>query len=89
LIQLPHNDRAEERIASTVARLSRVNSALPPIKVDAAVQWAEQKAGFVIHELQRTAVRAALTSKLSILTGGPGTGTMPDEATKRLDRRRM
>ncbi|WP_414661389.1 SF1B family DNA helicase RecD2 [Horticoccus sp. 23ND18S-11] len=74
LIQLPHNDRAEQKIAATVARLVRVASGLPPIKVDAAVQWAEQKAGFVFHELQRTAVRSALTSKLSILTGGPGTG---------------
>jgi exodeoxyribonuclease V alpha subunit len=74
LIQLPHNDRAEQRIADAVGRLTRVASGLPPIKVDAAVQWAEQKAGFEFHELQRAAVRAALTSKLSILTGGPGTG---------------
>ena len=73
-LQLPHNDRAEQKIAETVARLTRVASGLPPIKVDAAVQWAEQKAGFAFHELQRAAVRAALTSKLSILTGGPGTG---------------
>ena len=74
LIQLPHNDRAEQKIAATVARLTRSASSLPPIKVDAAVQWAEQKAGFAFHELQRTAVRAALTRKLSVLTGGPGTG---------------
>jgi exodeoxyribonuclease V alpha subunit len=74
LIQLPHNDRAETKIATTVARLTRVPSGLPPIKVDAAVQWAEQKAGFVFHELQRTAVRHALSHKLTILTGGPGTG---------------
>ena len=74
LIQLPHNDRAEQKIASTVARVSRVPSGLPPIKVDAAVQWAEKKAGFMFHELQRAALRAALSSKLSILTGGPGTG---------------
>ncbi len=74
LIQLPHHDRAEQKIARTVVRLTRVPSGLPPIKVDAAVQWAEQKAGFAFHELQRAAVRAALTSKLSILTGGPGTG---------------
>ena len=74
LIQLPHNDRAEQKIAATVARLTRQPSCLPPIKVDAAVHWAEQKAGFGFAELQRTAVRAALSSKLSILTGGPGTG---------------
>jgi exodeoxyribonuclease V alpha subunit len=74
LVQLPHNDRAEQKIATTVARLTRVASGLPAIKVDAAVEWAEKKAGFEFHELQRAAVRAALTSKLSILTGGPGTG---------------
>ncbi|MES2691990.1 MAG: ATP-dependent RecD-like DNA helicase [Verrucomicrobiota bacterium] len=74
IIQLPHNDRAEQKIASTVARLTRVASGLPPIKVDAAVQWAEQKAGFAFHDLQRTALRHALSHKLAILTGGPGTG---------------
>lgn len=74
LVQLPHNDRAEQKIAATIARLTRVASGLPPIKVDAAVQWAEQKAGFAFHELQRAAVRHALTHKFTILTGGPGTG---------------
>jgi exodeoxyribonuclease V alpha subunit len=74
LIQLPHNDRHERKIAEAVARLSRVSSGLPPIKADAAVEWAEKKAGFAFHELQRTAVRNALTHKFTILTGGPGTG---------------
>jgi exodeoxyribonuclease V alpha subunit len=74
LVQLPHNDRAEHKIAATVARLTRVASGLPAIKIDAAVKWAEDKAGFAFHELQRTAVRHALAHKLTVLTGGPGTG---------------
>jgi exodeoxyribonuclease V alpha subunit len=74
LIQLPHNHRAEEKIATTLSRLLRVSSGLPPIKADAAVQWAEQKAGFGFAELQRTALKHALTHKVTILTGGPGTG---------------
>jgi exodeoxyribonuclease V alpha subunit len=74
LLQLPVFDRAEQKIAEVVARLTRTASGLPPIKVDAAVQWAEQKAGFTFHELQRTALRSALTHKFTILTGGPGTG---------------
>jgi exodeoxyribonuclease V alpha subunit len=74
LLQLPHNDRAEQKIADVVARLNRVGSGLPPIKAEAAVKWAEGKAGFTFHELQRAAVRHALTHKLTILTGGPGTG---------------
>ena len=73
-IQLPHNDRYERKIAEVVARLTRAGSGLPPIKADAAVEWAEKKAGFVFHELQRAAVRSALTAKFTILTGGPGTG---------------
>ncbi|MBL9202482.1 MAG: ATP-dependent RecD-like DNA helicase [Opitutaceae bacterium] len=74
LLQLPHNDRAEQKIAATVSRLARVVSGLPPIKADAAVEWAEKKAGFAFAALQRTALKHALTNKISILTGGPGTG---------------
>jgi len=73
-LQLPGNDRAEQRIANVVARLTRVGSGLPPIKIDAAIDWAQKRAGFAFHELQSVAVRRALTHKLSILTGGPGTG---------------
>ena len=74
LIQLPHHDRAEQKIAATVHRLNRVPSGLPPIKIDAAVAWAEEKAGFTFAELQRTALRHALAHKFTVLTGGPGTG---------------
>jgi exodeoxyribonuclease V alpha subunit len=74
LIQLPHNDRFELKIAESITRLARVTSGLPPIRIDAAVQWAEKNAGFDFHELQATAVRNALRHKTTILTGGPGTG---------------
>lgn len=74
LIQLPVNDRAEQRIAGVVARLQKVGSSLPPIKIDAAVEWAEKKAGFAFADHQRTALKLALGHKLSVLTGGPGTG---------------
>ena len=74
LIQLPINDRAEKRISESLRRILRVASGLPPIKIDAAVVWAEQKAGFTFAEHQRIAVSHALKNKVSILTGGPGTG---------------
>jgi exodeoxyribonuclease V alpha subunit len=57
-----------------LARLTRAPSGLPPIKADAAVEWAEKKAGFAFADLQRTALKNALTNKISVLTGGPGTG---------------
>jgi exodeoxyribonuclease V alpha subunit len=74
LVQLPVQDRAENRIADAVTRLKKVTSALPPIKIDAALVWAEQKAGFEFADQQRLAVQRALSNKVSILTGGPGTG---------------
>ncbi|MBL9214625.1 MAG: ATP-dependent RecD-like DNA helicase [Opitutaceae bacterium] len=74
LVQLPVNDRAERRIADAVRRLTAIASGLPAIKVDAAVAWAQEKAGIAFHDLQQTALRRALTHKVSILTGGPGTG---------------
>ncbi len=74
LIQLPPLDRAERKIAEAVNRLLRVSSGLPAIRIPAALEWAEAKAGFAFHDLQRSALGNALASKLSILTGGPGTG---------------
>ena len=73
-IQLPVLDRAEQRISGVVARLAAVPSGLPAIKIDAAVKWAEDKAGFAFAELQREALRNALAHKFTLLTGGPGTG---------------
>ncbi|MDR1011121.1 MAG: AAA family ATPase [Opitutaceae bacterium] len=74
LLQLPHLDRAEQRIAATISRLLRVPGGLPPIKQEIAVGWAGKKAGITFAEKQRAAILAALRSKVSILTGGPGTG---------------
>ncbi|HEX7632146.1 MAG TPA: ATP-dependent RecD-like DNA helicase [Lacunisphaera sp.] len=73
-IQLPNNSRAEQKIAEVVHRLTAVPSGLPAIKVDAAVKWAQDKAGFEFHPLQSAALTHALSHKLTILTGGPGTG---------------
>ena len=46
----------------------------PPIQVDKAVAWAETKIGFALAPAQRDAVAAALTHKVSVITGGPGVG---------------
>jgi exodeoxyribonuclease V alpha subunit len=73
-IQLPNNDRAEKKIADVVARLGSVPSGLPAIKIEAAVKWAQDKAGFEFHALQSAAIANALGHKFTILTGGPGTG---------------
>ncbi len=73
-IQLPILDRAETKIAAVVKRVTAVPSGLPPIKIDAAVNWAQQKASIEFATKQADAIRTALSEKFSILTGGPGTG---------------
>ncbi len=73
-IQLPVTSRFEQKIAHAIDRLVRAGSGLPPIRIDAAVRWAETKAGFAFAEQQRVGLQTALGSKVSILTGGPGTG---------------
>ena len=74
ILLLPQNDRAEQKIAEVVKRLNAVPSGLPAIKVEPAIKWAQDKAGFEFHALQRAALSHALSHKFSILTGGPGTG---------------
>ncbi|TAG31731.1 MAG: ATP-dependent RecD-like DNA helicase, partial [Verrucomicrobia bacterium] len=65
LTLLPVLDRAEQKIAAALKRLRLVPSSLPPIKHDAALIWAEEKAGFTFAQAQRDAVRSALVSKVS------------------------
>lgn len=72
--QLPYTNLAETRIANAVRRLLGHESDLPPIKIERAIQWAEEKAGFDFADQQKEAIRTALANKISIITGGPGTG---------------
>lgn len=73
-IQLPVQNRAETKIAQVVQRVTAVPSGLPPIKIEAAITWAQEKADIEFAAKQADAVRTALGQKMSILTGGPGTG---------------
>ncbi len=73
-LQIPRTASAEQSIAESIVRIHQSASTLPPVKVDSALEWAQKKAGFQFAEQQTEALRAALTSKVSIITGGPGTG---------------
>ena len=72
--QLPNTAGAEKRIADALARIDQTESILPSIKIDAAVKWAEQRSGLELAAQQRCALKNALGSKVSVITGGPGTG---------------
>ncbi len=72
--QRPIMERSESIIAICMGRLARASSALPPIRVDKALEWAAQKAKVTYAPEQSHALETALKNKMSIVTGGPGTG---------------
>ena len=74
ILQLPNSHRAEVVVAHAIRDLLEVPSCLPPILVDKAVEWAQERAGFEFAPEQAAAISSALSNKVSILTGGPGTG---------------
>jgi exodeoxyribonuclease V alpha subunit len=72
--QLPNTAGSEARIAEAIARIHNTASTLPDVKVEAAITWAQKKAGFEFADQQAEAIRGVLRAKVSVRTGGPGTG---------------
>ena len=66
--------RAERAIAERLIRLAKSQLAWPSIDPDKALPWVEQRGGLQLADSQRTAIRLALTSKVLVITGGPGVG---------------
>jgi exodeoxyribonuclease V alpha subunit len=66
--------RAECNVAAKVRALLDAKIALPAMDLDKALAWVEEKTGVELAAAQQQAVRMALTSKLSVITGGPGVG---------------
>ena len=66
--------RAETRVATILRRLLDAPQPFAPIDAARAIPWAESKMGLNLAPLQREALRNAVTSKVSIITGGPGVG---------------
>lgn len=74
LIFLPHLRRAEETIAARIQLLARSPVTFPSVDVDRAVAWCEKKTGKTLAPSQQHALRLALSSRVLIITGGPGVG---------------
>ncbi len=73
-LQLPTSWKAEDNIAHALQAVLKTPSSLPSILIEKAIKWAQQKAGFEFADAQTEGIRNALSSKVAILTGGPGTG---------------
>lgn len=64
---------AETKVAQWVRSLAAAKPA-PIANLEALITTSEMNAGVEYHPKQREAIRMALTSGFSVLTGGPGTG---------------
>lgn len=64
----------EEQIANRLATLIKTKVKFRPIVADKAVAWAEEQMGISLASTQWKALVAALESKVSVITGGPGVG---------------
>ena len=66
--------RAEQDIAGRLRTLAVGAPPWPLIDVDKAIPWLEAKGGITLAESQRKALRLAVSSKVLVITGGPGVG---------------
>ena len=73
-IFLGHLWKAERLIAERLKLLATDKPYWPEIDADVAVPWIEKKLGVTLAESQREAVKKAITSKVMVITGGPGVG---------------
>ena len=74
LVYLPGLIGAEKGIAQRILRLANQPSSYPEIELDRAVAWYETKSGRTLSLSQREALGRALTSRVFVITGGPGVG---------------
>lgn len=75
-VYLPEDYNLENFVSSKLAQLKAAEVRKLPTDIDNRIENAEQLYSIPVHfsEEQRSAIRLALTSNVSIITGGPGTG---------------
>ncbi len=66
--------RCETGIARKLRTLLEVPRARPVVAADPALAWVQQRLAITLSENQVEAVRGAITHKVMVITGGPGTG---------------
>jgi exodeoxyribonuclease V alpha subunit len=66
--------RADREIAEKLKALSVGSPPWPSIDTGKAIPWVEKRTNLSLAESQTEAVRVALTSKVLVVTGGPGVG---------------
>jgi len=73
-IYLSHFYLAENQATARLKALVSASKQTRKIDVEKALGWVQEKLAITLAEKQLQAVKAAIESKLMIITGGPGTG---------------
>lgn len=73
-VWLPHLYEAESAIGRDIQRLLHEKDNLRSVNVEKALQWVQELLQMELAPNQANAVSKALTEKIQIITGGPGTG---------------
>ena len=71
---LGHLWNAEKSIAERLRALASGKPSWPRIDADMAIPWVERKLGVTLARSQREAIKKAVSSKVMVITGGPGVG---------------
>ncbi len=73
-VYLPRLESAERIVAEDIAHLLTSPFSGDPVIVDLAIAWYQGEAGIRFAPQQRHALAEALSRKVVVITGGPGTG---------------
>lgn len=65
---------AETELADRLRSLQTATANLPEVSLERAIDWFEERESVTLADQQRAAVAAALTNRVLVITGGPGTG---------------
>ena len=74
VVFLPALRAAENVIAETVLRIAAQPPAYPALDFDKALVWVQERTKKVLSPSQHDALRCVLSSRLVVVTGGPGVG---------------
>ena len=73
-IYLPRLEKAEATVALNLAETLETKPKSKPIILNTSLAWYQGRLDIRLAERQREALGAALTEKVVVITGGPGTG---------------
>ncbi len=75
MLYLTSLHRSEVGLADSIASLLRAKGLpLPEIDIEKAILWVQESLGMELASQQQEAIRKAVTSRMLVITGGPGVG---------------